>query len=335
MQQTILETPLRRNLEKIIRKAREIAESASEDAIRRLGVGESKAPSHLNDEEKALRRRLRAHGRALGDVLDKLTDQQEICCLMKAAAYEHWHRMLFARFLAERSMLRHPSLGVSVNLSDCEELAEEEGLPDAWAVAERYAATMLPGVFSPDDPVLTLQLAPEHDQALQTFVKGLDSEVFQASDSLGWTYQFWRAAEKEYIDKAVQSGLKVGAGELPAKTQLFTEPYMVRFLLHNTLGAWWAAKVLASNPEIAQTAKDEASLRKACALPGLEWDMLRFVNENEQWRPAAGTYEGWPKEAKDITLLDPCCGSGHFLTESLPILVALRQVEEGLHLVKR
>ena len=31
---------------------------------------------------------------------------------------------------------------------------------------------------------------------------------------------------------------KIGADELPAVTQLFTEPYMVRFLLDNTLGAW-------------------------------------------------------------------------------------------------
>ena len=33
-------------------------------------------------------------------------------------------------------------------------------------------------------------------------------------------------------------------------TQLFTEGYMVLFLLHNTLGAWWAGKVLAARPEL-------------------------------------------------------------------------------------
>ena len=60
--------------------------------------------------------------------------------------------------------------------------------------------------------------------------------------------------------------------------------------------------------------------------------MLRFVRERDDdpWRPAAGTFPGWPKEAKDITMLDPCCGSGHFLTEALVIFTALRQIEEGL-----
>ncbi|MBI5639903.1 MAG: N-6 DNA methylase, partial [Nitrospirae bacterium] len=41
-------------------------------------------------------------------------------------------------------------------------------------------------------------------------------------------------------------------------------------------------------------------------------------------------FDGWPKEAKNITLLDPCMGSGHFLVFALPILVAFRMAEEGL-----
>ena len=105
---------------------------------------------------------------------------------------------------------------------------------------------------------------------------------------------------------------------------------MVRFLLHNTLGAWWAGKVLAAKPNLASAASNEDALRTACALPGVSWDMLRFVKENDVWRPAAGTFPGWPTEARAITLLDPCCGSGHFLAEALPILAALRQVEERL-----
>ena len=107
---------------------------------------------------------------------------------------------------------------------------------------------------------------------------------------------------------------------------------MVKFLLHNTLGAWWAGKVLAADPSLAASTVDEDKLRRDCSLPGYCFDMLRFVRESDDgpWRPAAGIFAGWPKEAKAITMLDPCCGSGHFLTEALPIFAALRQVEEGL-----
>ena len=46
--------------------------------------------------------------------------------------------------------------------------------------------------------------------------------------------------------------------------------------------------------------------------------------------PGGGAFDGWPNAAKDITLLDPCMGSGHFLVFALPILVAFRMAEEGL-----
>ena len=102
----------------------------------------------------------------------------------------------------------------------------------------------------------------------------LPEEVFAADDSLGWTYQFWRAAEKKAVN---ERQVKIGADELPAVTQLFTEPYMVKFLLHNTLGAWWAGKMLAANPDLARGAPDEDALRAACALPGVEWEYLPFL----------------------------------------------------------
>ncbi len=324
-----LSTALRRALEKTVKDARLIAEEGARDAIRRLGVADSKAPPYLNDDEKDLRRRLRAHARALGDAFYRPDESQETKRLVEAAAYAHWHRMLFARFLAERGLLRYPEYDVPVSLEDCRELAEVEGLADPWIIVERYAASMLPGVFRIDDPVLSIELDPVQTHELHQSVTGLDSEVFQAEDSLGWTYQFWRAAEKDSVNK---SGVKIGAAELPAVTQLFTEPYMVRFLLHNTLGAWRAGKVLASDPMLAQSAADEHELRKACSLPDYSFDMLRFVRdgENGPWRPVAGTFPGWPKEAKAVTVLDPCCGSGHFLTEALAILAALRKAEDCL-----
>jgi hypothetical protein len=136
------------------------------------------------------------------------------------------------------------------------------------------------------------------------------------------------------------SGKKIGADELPAVTQLFTEDYMVLFLLENTLGAWWAGKVLAAHPALAAGAASEGELREKTSPSGYRWTYLRFAREPREgetqetatgpWRPAAGAFDGWPKAAKEITVLDPCMGSGHFLVFALPILVALRGAEEGL-----
>lgn len=62
-------------------------------------VGESRSPDYLTDNLKALRRRLRAHGHAVGDA--KASDDTRVLRhLLWEVTYEHCRRMLFARFLA-------------------------------------------------------------------------------------------------------------------------------------------------------------------------------------------------------------------------------------------
>ena len=47
--------------------------------------------------------------------------------------------------------------------------------------------------------------------------------------------------------------------------------------------------------------------------------------------PRRGTFAGWPRSnTVELRVLDPCCGSGHFLVECLDLLVRLRMEEERL-----
>lgn len=326
-----LERTLRKDLEKTVKQARRVAEAGARKAVEQIGVGEAEAPKHLTTEQRALRNRLRAHGRQLGDRRDP-KGVQATSRLVQECAYEQWHRMLFARFLAETDLLIEPESGMAITLDEVQELAREKAT-DWLPLASDYAERMLPQIFRKDDPVLDIALPPETRSEMEDLLKGLTKPVFEADDSLGWVYQFWQSDKKDEVNK---SEVKIGADELPAVTQLFTEDYMVLFLLHNTLGAWWAGKVLASKASLATSAPDEAALRAACKVGDIDWTYLRFVRDTAEdgmegpWRPAAGVFEGWPKVAKDLTVLDPCMGSGHFLVFALPILVAFRMAEEGL-----
>jgi hypothetical protein len=237
-----LPKPLRTQLENTVKTARDVAEQAARAALAQLAVGEAKAPDYLSDDRKALRRRLRAHGRALGDA-KHINDTQEIRRLVWEVAYEQWHRMLFARFLAENGLLMWEP-GAPVSLDDCRDMVDNHpdmalGAKSQWELAGKLAAHMLPQVFKPRSPVFELSFAPEHQSALEHLLAKLPTEVFHASDSLGWDYQFWQAKRKDEVNA---SEVKIGADELPAVTQLFTEPYMVDFLLHNSLGAWWVTR---------------------------------------------------------------------------------------------
>ena len=313
-----LDKKLRKQLETAVIKARNIAETAASQVLNRLSVGDNKAAEYLTDEQKKLRNRLRAHGRQLGDVLKG--GEQETKHLVVEIAYEHWHRMLFSRFLEQNNLLMYDK-HTPISLDDCQELSQETdsslGTTDGWELAAKLASKMLPQIFRIDSPVFELKFAPEHQQELEKIIANLHTDTFQAQDSLGWVYQYWQTQKKEEVNK---SGNKIGADELSAVTQLFTEPYMVSFLLDNSLGAWWVTNY----PQY----KDILPL-----------EFLRYApeqNDNEEAEyketdiPAAGTFEGWPKNLSELKMLDPCCGSGHFLVATMLMLVPMRMKAEDL-----
>lgn len=296
-----LHPDLRNRLRSVVLEARRVAEKGAEQALRALAVEAGEPAGALSPEKRKLRVALRARGRQLGDALGR-DNRQKLEHLTAECAYELWQRMLFARFLAENGLLLHPD-GVAVTLDEVREFANEERA-EPWELAARWAARMLPALFRPDDPVLALDLAAEHRTKLEALLAGLPADVFTADDGLGWVYQFWQEERKDAVNK---SEVKIGADELPAVTQLFTEPYMVKFLLHNTLGAWWVGR--------------------HGGTPPLE---MEFLRRNDDGTPAAGTFDEWAKRTALLKVLDPCCGSGHFLVEALKILTAFRMAEEKL-----
>ncbi|MDN5585417.1 MAG: BREX-1 system adenine-specific DNA-methyltransferase PglX [Brevibacterium sp.] len=301
---TVLNSDQRRFLDAQTQRARAASEHAAEDALRALAVSDLSRPAYLTEEQNKLRLALRDKARQLGDDTSRADGQ--LTNLIHDVAYEQWHRLLFARFLEVNELLRHPEYrDIPLSLEDCGDFAPDLGEPDAWAVAARFASEILPGVFRLTDPAVRVRFAPEHRNSLERLLLEIPAEVFTTEDALGWVYQFWQTAEKKRVN---DSGVKIGGADLSPVTQLFTENYMVRFLLENSLGAWWAAR----HPE--------------SPLVG-SWEYLR---RNEDGTPAAGSFDDWPEHAAEVTIMDPCCGSGHFLVAMFGMLWRMRAEEEGL-----
>lgn len=297
-------TPQQRNtLESAVKKARKMAETGAYHALQGLAVDQAEPFAHMTPDARTLRNSLRSKARLLGDVLTA-TGHQKIDHLGYELAYETWHKMLFARFLEGNGLLMHPD-GVAVTMEDCEELAKEEGYADKWDIAAHYASEMLPAIFRPDDPLNQVVFASDDRIKLEEIIAALEDGIFTADDALGWVYQFWQSEEKKRIN---ESGDKIDGAKLPAVTQLFTEPYMVHFLIDNTLGAWWVSR------------------NRGVKSP-VKFEYLRVL---EDGTPAAGTFEGWPDKTADVTALDPCMGSGHFVASLFPVFATLLMHEEGL-----
>ena len=303
-----LSTGFRRQLKRTVIEAREVAEAGARVVLETLAVHQYEPYGHMGPERRTLWARLRARARQLGDRLGSSPGTQALDHLVQECAFEHWHGMLFARFLAENHLLIEPEMDIAVSMDECAGLAEEEGV-DKWALAARFAHRMLPQVFRPEHPVFEVQFAQEHRLKLEGLVEGIPADVFTATDSLGWVYQFWQSKKKGEVNR---SEVKIGADELPAVTQLFTEPYMVQFLLHNSLGAWWASRYR----------------KEPCPVD------LGYLRRTEEGTPATGGFDGWPDDLSEFRLLDPCCGSGQFLISAFLMLVPLRMAHSKLSTAK-
>ena len=300
----VLNANQRRHLDTSVQRARAAAERAAADALHALAVAEPSRPAYISHDDNALRLALREKARQLGD--DTARSGAQLTNLVREVAYEQWHRLLFARFLEVNGLLRHPEFrDTPLTLEDCSDLADDLGEPDGWSVAAIFASEILPGVFRLDDPTVQVRFAAEHRLELERILLGIPAEVFVTEDALGWVYQFWQTAEKKRVN---ESGVKIGGTDLSPVTQLFTENYMVRFLLENSLGAWWAAR------------HPDSPLINS-------WGYLRRLDDG---MPAAGTFADWPTTAAEVTVMDPCCGSGHFLVEAFSMLWQMRAEEESI-----
>jgi hypothetical protein len=112
-------------------------------------------------------------------------------------------------------------------------------------------------------------------------------------ETIGWVYQYFNSSE-ERRQMREESPAPRNSRELAVRNQFFTPRYIVRFLVDNTLGrTWW-------------------QMRHGCTRLGEICDFLVLDNAAELTRAK--------KDPRDIQILDPACGSGHFLLYAFDLL---------------
>jgi hypothetical protein len=101
-------------------------------------------------------------------------------------------------------------------------------------------ATELPGLYG---PVGIADLIPIPPATLRQVIEALDQPALAScwtdDMTLGWVYQYWNDPAREALDAKLHAGGKLAPHEIASKTQMFTERYMVDWLLQNSLGPLW------------------------------------------------------------------------------------------------
>ncbi|WP_082159408.1 BREX-6 system adenine-specific DNA-methyltransferase PglX [Micromonospora sp. HK10] len=224
---------------------------------------------------------------------------------------------------------------------------ETEGYAFLLHLAFEDLATELPGLYGPAG---VADLVPVPAATLRHVVDALNAEVLEScwtdDMTVGWVYQYWNDPEREALDDKLNGGGKVEPHEIASKTQMFTERYMVDWLLQNCLGPMWLAicQKHGWTPEVqADGTLDRLEERRA------EWRAKRASREvaltdlmplhtDVERRWAYYVPQPIPEDAvaqaletvRELKLLDPAVGSGHFLVVALDLLVALYR-EEARH----
>jgi hypothetical protein len=135
-------------------------------------------------------------------------------------------------------------------------------------------------------------------EALLTILNASDlSGVWGEDETIGWVYQFFNSGEerRKMRDK---SQAPRNSRELAVRNQFFTPRYVVQFLVDNTLGRLWL-----------EMYGEQTTLIKLCEY------LVRFSDETAQPRAR--------KDPRELRILDPACGSGHFLLYSFDLLLAI------------
>jgi hypothetical protein len=153
-------------------------------------------------------------------------------------------------------------------------------------------------------------LWPRHN-AFEELLTELNAEVLQLvwvdDETIGWFYQFFNSkSERDEIRNASKAGPR-NCRELATLNQFFTPRYVVRFLVDNTLARIWA-----------EMAGGTTKLLERCDY---------FVELDDERSPRD------MKDPRSFRILDPACGSGHFLLYAFDLLETMYREawEHDLH----
>ncbi|WP_437193268.1 BREX-1 system adenine-specific DNA-methyltransferase PglX [Planctomicrobium sp. SH527] len=316
--------------------------------------------THLSEEEQAARKDILdhyAHIKARGfkpkDALDQLIREIAFTHLNRLCAY----KMMEARevYVGGQKFREAVSRGVNSNGVKfyLAEHPEEERLFNTGHqdAAYRHFLDWLGGalseeigvLFNPNDPANRLYPRQKTlDEVLELLngggIKAEETElrdgwpqIWSQDETIGWVYQYFTPKE---LRDAARDPKKGGSQaprnsyELAFRNQFFTPRYVVEFLTDNTLGRIWY-----------EMRKGDTKLKDQCRY------MVRrpteiFLQEGEQ--PPKDAAEGKDdlsqeellklpvhiphrpkKDPRELKILDPACGSGHFLLYCFDLLLTI------------
>lgn len=365
MSSTLLTPDAKEALRKTIRALRprlleQLHEAAKGEYRLDVDIGKAKLPEARHCRRERLEAWLDEQCRGCADKTKKTKTtepvrQRFLEQAIKEAAHTWVNRLVMLRILEQHELVTPAVLTGGWKSPAYEQefihyagpLATDDtrGYRDLLETVFGELALELPGLYG---PVGLVGLFPMPAALLREVVEAINDPALDTAwgddMTLGWIYQYWNDPEREELDAKITGGGKIEPHEIASKTQMFTERYMVEWLLQNSLGLTW----------LSICKKNHWAADAEQVLPVLEQRRAEFRAKREQGEvaldalmPIHGPLEdAWkyyvlqpipddavakaPSSIREVKLLDPACGSGHFLVSAFGLFVAM-YAEEAKH----
>ncbi|MWG35297.1 BREX-5 system adenine-specific DNA-methyltransferase PglX [Halomarina oriensis] len=215
-----------------------------------------------------------------------------------------------------------------------ETLVHEEFLLEDQAILEAYhnvcddLADEIEILF---DRSTAYSLVDPDDDTFEELCEMLDSvpdEVWRADDVLGWVYEYYNT---KLLDDLRRKGDRVGLDpmDVPPANQFYTPHWVVRMLTDNSLGKLYLEHTGELQDVVEAQEAFSPDERKNRPLPPDESpniaDFCTYLVPSED--------EGQPTDfdhPKELRVIDPACGSGHFLLYAFDVLERIWRAETNL-----
>jgi hypothetical protein len=286
-----LDASQRSTLEQLVARARRLLENDLAAQVEgRFGIhldGTIEDEGALPDDttDKGTRRDLEqivAHLRTLGE--DALS---AVARLLREAAFTHLNRLVAIRIaeaigLLPESLASGPQSRGFKNLGEIMPMLAGDYRAYVRLCGDELAGDA-PALFDPRNPLLALQPSTAaFDELVALVADPQTMQIWHAPDTLGWTYQFFNTGDERREMR--EASAPRNSRELAVRNQFFTPRYVVDFLVQNSLGR----RLVEADPGA-----------------GLSDDLPLLVDPPEK--------PGLALALDEVRVLDPACGSGHFL----------------------
>ena len=163
---------------------------------------------------------------------------------------------------------------------------------------------VLPGVFTKNEDYTELLFPAnllDKESVVGHLVSDIPEDYFRVgSDSgqveiIGWLYQYYFSEKHEAIIDPLH-GTVISAEDIPVATQLFTTDWVVRYIVDNSVGQYWIAHHAGSS---------------------LASELKYYIQKDDDLECTESV------SPQDVTVFDPCVGSGFFLIYAIDVLMKI------------